>query len=995
MADIFVSYTSKDRDWAFWIGQELERLGHTSRLHEWEISGGGDISRWMEERHNSSDHILCVVSKAYLEAPYSSWERRAAQWAATTSRPNFVLPVFVESCEPPTLLAPIKRCDLHGLDETVARDRLADFMKPAAKPLAPLPFPRQAEDASLGQGHSHAFPSGDELSSGKVGVNDDADSLLEQILPRPPALVALPRYLASHAFVGRDLELQRLSDWCAAADSNPMLLLEAIGGSGKSMLTWEWLTKHARFERPDWAGLFWYSFYEKGAVMADFCCHALAYMTQRPIRQIRKLHPKRRSKYLVEELQQRPWLVVLDGLERVLVAYHRHDAAQMLDSDAVSAIDQINGRDPCSAIRSEDDDLLRQLASAEPSKVLVSSRLTPRALINSSHMTVPGVRREVLPGLRAIDAEAMIRRCGISGDSNAIRAYLQQNCDCHPLVVGALAGLINDYPYDRGNFDKWLRDLKGGVTLNLGELDLTKRQNHILRAAINALPSSSRRLLHLLSVLNSATDFRTLEALVLGHKANAPAAGVTGESDREPTNRQGSGDLPDSIRDLEKRGLLQYDTIDKRYDLHPVVRGVASARIAHEETRQLGQNVVDYFTSKHRDPWDKANTLAGVADGIQIVSAFLRMQRYTEAFQTLEGELANALYFNLSAHAESLSLVRGFFPDGWDGDPALSDQAERWYVLNFAAASMSATSEKQAEQLYERAIAVSLEASMIGSIYVSIVGLAGALSEGREVDIRRLYSLASVLAQVSGESELVFISKLREYKSSILKADWQCAEGLWNEIDPMGRSWTPGYYRPGEAEGHRVFHLFHEGRLTDAELAKVEQIAAHGNNRPLIRSLHEIRGELYLKRGAFRLAADHFSRALAMYRENGLASNYCEARLAVSLFFAGDEVDARGEANRITADSVRSALAIADLWKALSEREKAVQYAELAYSSAELHRFHGSRSHLDAAAEFLADLGANPPSVQDEAPAEETIYPWEESVLSLISKQRGGAAATA
>ena len=28
VADIFVSYTSKDRGWAFWIGKELKQLGH-------------------------------------------------------------------------------------------------------------------------------------------------------------------------------------------------------------------------------------------------------------------------------------------------------------------------------------------------------------------------------------------------------------------------------------------------------------------------------------------------------------------------------------------------------------------------------------------------------------------------------------------------------------------------------------------------------------------------------------------------------------------------------------------------------------------------------------------------------------------------------------------------------------------------------------------------------------------------------------------------------
>jgi hypothetical protein len=44
VADIFVSYTSNDCDWAFWIGQELLKellkLGHVPRIHEWEISGG-------------------------------------------------------------------------------------------------------------------------------------------------------------------------------------------------------------------------------------------------------------------------------------------------------------------------------------------------------------------------------------------------------------------------------------------------------------------------------------------------------------------------------------------------------------------------------------------------------------------------------------------------------------------------------------------------------------------------------------------------------------------------------------------------------------------------------------------------------------------------------------------------------------------------------------------------------------------------------------------
>ncbi|MEY9453255.1 tetratricopeptide (TPR) repeat protein [Bradyrhizobium ottawaense] len=990
MADIFVSYTSRDRDWAFWIGQELERLGHTPRLHEWEISGGGDISRWMEETHNSADHILCVVSTAYVKAPYSSWERRAAQWVATTIRPNFLLPVFVEPCEPPTLLAPIKRCDLHGLDETAARLRLAEFMKPAAKPAGPVPFPLDRTAAAiLGEGYPHAFPGGTN-SAEESGHDSETELLLEQsVRPRPPALMALPRYLGSHEFVGRELELQNLSDWCGGADPSPMLLLEAIGGSGKSMLTWEWLTKHARSARSDWAGLFWYSFYERGAVMADFCCHALVYMTQKPIAQFRRMRPKILGEYLVGELQQRPWLVVLDGLERVLVAYHRHDAAQVLDADAAFAVDQMSGRDPCAAIRSDDDELLRRLVAAGPSKIVVSSRLTPRALMNSSHVAVPGVRRQILTGLRPVDAEAMIRRCGVVGDSQAIRAYLQQNCDCHPLVVGALAGLINDYPYDRGNFDRWVRDLNGGMALDLGKLDLVKRQNHILLAAIDALSPNSRRLLHLLSILQSAVDFKTLEGLSLDREAPAHPSGGIGDPEMKSSDRPSLRDIVAIVRDIEKRGLLQYDAAEKRYDLHPVVRGVAAAQLAHEETRQLGQNVVDYFTSKPHDPWDKVDTLEGVADGIQVVSAFVRMRRYSEAFQALEGDLANALYFNLRAHAEILSLVRGFFPGGWDEEPVLSDPAECWYLLNLTAASMSPTSEQKAQELFQRAIVVSLEASIIGSLYISLVGLAGALDErSREADITRLCSLASELAQVSRDPELVFMWKLREYKHSIVRGDWQSAESLWSQIESMGRDWTPGNYRPGEAEGQRALQLFYQGSLTEEVLSKAEGIAERAKNRTLTKMLREIRGEWSLMHGEFSQAIEHFSRALVMYRENGFASQYCEARHTLARFLAGNEFDATGEADRMNASSVRGAIAIAELWKALGKPEKAIQFAELAYCSAKAVRLCASRHQLDTATAILSELGASVPTLPEKVPYQEIVFRWEIRVRSLIDTLR-------
>jgi hypothetical protein len=276
-------------------------------------------------------------------------------------------------------------------------------------------------------------------------------------IPTPPAFYAEPPYIGSHKFVGRQAQLETLSDWANPADSHPVLLFEAIGGTGKSMLTWEWAKKYSSNVSIGWAGQFWYSFYEKGATMVDFCRRALAYMTRQPRSNFKEKNTAELTELLIHQLQAKPWLCILDGLERVLVSYHRIDAAQLRDEEAGIA-DKIAHRDPCAAINPEDDDLLRALAGASPSKLLITTRLIPRVLLNRSNQPIPGVLRELLPGLRPSDAEALIRACGVTGESLAIQSYLKTHCDCHPLVVGVLAGLINDYLPDRGNFDAWVVD---------------------------------------------------------------------------------------------------------------------------------------------------------------------------------------------------------------------------------------------------------------------------------------------------------------------------------------------------------------------------------------------------------------------------------------------------------------------------------------------------------------------------------------------------------
>ena len=91
MAEIFVSYTSKDRDWAFWIGQELEKLGHVAHIDEWEISGGGDIAAWMDESGMTKPTTFYASSaKPYLEQTVF----RAGNDVQLNGRPHRCVPIL-------------------------------------------------------------------------------------------------------------------------------------------------------------------------------------------------------------------------------------------------------------------------------------------------------------------------------------------------------------------------------------------------------------------------------------------------------------------------------------------------------------------------------------------------------------------------------------------------------------------------------------------------------------------------------------------------------------------------------------------------------------------------------------------------------------------------------------------------------------------------------------------------------------------------------------
>jgi tetratricopeptide (TPR) repeat protein len=254
VADIFVSYTSSDRDWAFWIGQELEKLGHAPHIHEWEIDAGGDIPAWMEQRVEKADYVLCVVSDVYLTKPYSSWERRSAQWAAQDKRRNFALLVFVEDCEAPITLAHIKCCNLCGLSEADARAQLAAYLTPARRPPGPVRFPNRK---SSGPVHFPGKPQSEKLRAvRKEMVAQQSGALALSNIP-----IAVPLH-----FLGRDEALQAIDAALKQGEGRVAITaLHGLRGVGKTTLA----AAYAERRRTDYRATWWIRAQTESTMRAD------------------------------------------------------------------------------------------------------------------------------------------------------------------------------------------------------------------------------------------------------------------------------------------------------------------------------------------------------------------------------------------------------------------------------------------------------------------------------------------------------------------------------------------------------------------------------------------------------------------------------------------------------------------------------------------------------------------------------------------------------
>lgn len=456
-------------------------------------------------------------------------------------------------------------------------------------------------------------------------------------LPSPPDLCAMPQYVGGTPFTGRDVELASLDEW--ARSDQPVMVVEAIGGTGKSALTWEWLRQRASHSIAKLAGSFWWSFYDGSASIERFLQELLAYVRACPTNDIiRSVDREQLAAQVLSELSRRPFLVVLDGFERLLVAYHRFDPSKVTDDD----VDADHRENKHSIVDPLGYDFVRRLATASPSKILITTRMLPDALEGPSGNLVPGVVRRRLPGLTDADVLHLLERLGVQGTPERVQQFFGPLGN-HPLLITLVAALVRDNREAPGFFDAWVQK----HTFVTAEVNLAARKHHILAAAFADLAPETARLLGWMSALTGTVHWSVLE-------------GINPFKDDGTTPARAGALLDAALRDLEVRGLVWWNRSANTYDMHPIVRAFAYQRMGDAERTGANTRFRDYFQALPPAPTAAASSVEDLQQTIMLFRALTGAGQYGQAVEVWSRRLADPLLVSLGANASVVELLEPY-----------------------------------------------------------------------------------------------------------------------------------------------------------------------------------------------------------------------------------------------------------------------------------------------------------------------------------------------
>ncbi len=501
-------------------------------------------------------------------------------------------------------------------------------------------------------------------------------------LPVPPTPYIAHPYPMQRNFTGRVAERTMLTEWFAN-DPCPVCAYIAIGGMGKSALTWHWLHEDVlKKESKSPEGIIWWSFYDKEAGFERFLDHAIAYTSSGTTNPKGIPSSRDRMDALYTLLSQHHFLLVFDGVERVLRAY-----AGMGSPYQGDAVKEDERGDYRSCIDPNCGMFLQWLGTNRPrAKTLLTSRLFPRELDE-----LEGCLRRDLDKMDKGDAVEFFRRQGVTGT----RAEIEEVCEAygyHPLSLRLLSGMIvHDMKYN-GDIKAWTR--------HNPLPKLIPKEHNILELAYNSLDKKKQAFISKLAAFRNPMDYNALAIF----------------------NEFGSEEkFNEVLLELVDRGMLFRDEKHNKFDLHPIVRKYCYDRLTRKE--KVHSQLIDYFAALPTP--EKVESLDDLAPVIELYHHTVRAGKYDEAYSLFYDRLNVPLYYRLGLYQTFVELQRAFFKNGDYQKPLIQDKSKIARLYNDSANSYAILGQsRQAIPLFEMTIKLREKAGNKKNLAIGLVNLA-------------------------------------------------------------------------------------------------------------------------------------------------------------------------------------------------------------------------------------------------------------------------------
>jgi tetratricopeptide (TPR) repeat protein len=638
---VFISYSHDSPEHEARVLALAERLradGIDAKIDQYQTVAPDGWQLWMEKQIRDAKFVLLVCTETYLlrvmkeEMPGKGlgvmWEASIIYsylYDAGLMNTRF-MPVVFEDGDRQYIPVPLKPTTFYNLSTDNGYDllylRLRDQPATVAGPLGKLrdlpPLPRPTMTPSR-----------------------SSPATLIPNLVHPYPLQA--------NFTGRVAERGELTAWLSD-NEHPIYELVAMGGMGKSALTWYWLTQDVlTASDPKFDGVMWWSFYESDSSFPKFVDQALAYITGEPINAEQLSSTYDRAQELRRQLQSKRVVFVLDGVERQLRDYASLDAPYQ-SNDATD-----RPREMRECIDPNGARLLRDLAAgATRAKVLLTTRLAVSDLEDRAGDALAAVLKRELNELGRDDSVVFMRAQGVKKGTSAEIATACEVYGYHPLSLRLLSGLIARDARTPG-------DVAAAPRHDVHD-DLIQRQHHVLEQSFNALRKRERALISRIAAFRGPMSFEALEIF------------------RNPGERMR---FEAALTNLQERGLLQRDLTRNRYDLHPIVRHYCYYRL--NDKVGVHTRLRDYFANTPLPFNEHPRNIEDLQQVIELYHHIVCSGSYDSAWFLLSHHLAEPLQFRFGAYQVIIELVRALFPDGEDQLPRLTEgKSKAWALAELA-----------------------------------------------------------------------------------------------------------------------------------------------------------------------------------------------------------------------------------------------------------------------------------------------------------------------